>query len=70
MATIGELTDQQAAAFGHAFLRWMTDQDPAGVSRLFPDLDPHQVDDAAAADLGHAVLEDLMAERFLEQSTV
>jgi hypothetical protein len=67
MARIAELTDLQATEFGHAFLRWITDEDPAEVGRLFPALDPHAVDDAAAAELGRAVLEDLMAERFLKQ---
>jgi hypothetical protein len=67
MATIDELTDVQAAAFGHAFLRWVVDADPAAVAHFFPDLDPHQVKDAEASDLGRAVLEDLLAERFLKQ---
>jgi hypothetical protein len=66
MATIAALTDEQAAAFGHAFVRWLTDEDPATVARFFPDLDPHTVDDVAAADLGRAVLEDIVAERFLQ----
>ena len=67
MATIDELTDQQAAAFGHAFLRWVVDEDPAAVAHFYPDLDPHRIDDAEAADLGRSVLEDLLAERFLKQ---
>jgi hypothetical protein len=62
---INELTDQQATAFGHAFLRWLTDEDPAQAARLFPNLDPHSVDDAGAADLGRSVLEDILAERFI-----
>jgi hypothetical protein len=66
MATIDELTDQQAAAFGHAFLRWVVDQDPAAVAHFYPDLDPHRVDDAEASGLGRSVLEDLLAERFLK----
>src|ERR1700736_6696455 len=70
MATIDELTDVQAAAFGHAFLRWVVDEDPASVAHFFPDLDPHQVKDAEASDLGRAVLEDLLAERFLKQDAV
>ncbi|MGA8015702.1 MAG: hypothetical protein WCB85_07275 [Candidatus Dormiibacterota bacterium] len=65
MAKIDSLSDQKAAEFGHAFIRWLTDEDPAGVARLFPDLDPHRVDDQAAADLGRAALEDLLAERFV-----
>jgi hypothetical protein len=69
MATIAELTDEHAAAFGHALVRWLTDEDPAAVARFFPDLDPHQVDDRAAADVGRAVLEDVVAERFLTQGS-
>jgi len=64
---IGDLTDEHAAAFGHAFLRWLTDEDPARVAQFFPGLDPHTTDDFAAADLGRAVLEDVVAERFLEE---
>jgi hypothetical protein len=67
MASIAELTDELAAAFGHALVRWLTDEDPAGVARFFPDLDPHQVGDGAAADVGRAVLEDVVAERFLNE---
>ena len=69
MARITELTDAHAAAFGHAFLRWITDEDPAEVAHFFPGLDPHSVDDAEAADVGRAVLEDLMAERFIKRGT-
>jgi hypothetical protein len=64
---ISELNDQQATAFGHAFLRWLTDEDPAAVARLFPNLDVHTVDDAEAGSLGRAVLEDVLAERFVEE---
>ena len=67
MARIRDLTDEQAAAFGHAFLRWITDDDPAGIAHFFPDLDPHRLDDAEAADVGRSVLEDLVAERYLTQ---
>ncbi len=67
MAKISDLTDEHAAAFGHAFLRWLTDEDPVHVAQFFPDLDPHAADDFAAADLGRAVLEDVVAERFLEK---
>ncbi len=45
MAKIDALSTEKAAEFGHAFIRWLTDEDPAGVARLFPDLDPHGVDD-------------------------
>jgi hypothetical protein len=67
MARLADLTDEQATAFGHAFLRWLTDEDPAKVTQLFPDLDPHGIDDAQAADVGRSILEDLLAERFLAQ---
>ena len=63
-----ELTDEQARAFGHAFLRWLTDDDPAQVARLFPNLDPHCVDDDQAASLGRAVLEDVLGERFIDDA--
>jgi hypothetical protein len=66
MAKIDELTDQQAAAFGHAFLRWLTDEDPAEVAHFFPDLDPHGFADAEAGGVGRSILEDLLADRFLK----
>jgi hypothetical protein len=66
MATIEELTDEQAAEFGHAFLRWLTDEDPAKVARFFPDLAPHGFDNRAATDLGRDVLEDILAERLVK----
>jgi hypothetical protein len=68
MARIADLTDEQATAFGHAFLRWMTDEDPAKVAQFFPDLDPHVIVDSEAADIGRAVLEDLIAERFVKKT--
>jgi hypothetical protein len=66
VARIEELTDEKAAEFGRTFIRWLTDEDPAGVARFFPDLDPHAVNDSQASDVGRAVLEDLVAERFLK----
>ncbi|HUZ70360.1 MAG TPA: hypothetical protein VMU65_11675 [Candidatus Saccharimonadales bacterium] len=66
MADIDDLTDEQAAAFGHAFVRWLTDEDPAGVATFFPTLNPHTVTDVTAADLGRGVLEDVVAEQFLK----
>jgi hypothetical protein len=65
MATIEELTDEKAAEFGHAFLRWLTDEDPAGVARYFPTLIPQEVKDDEASAIGRDVLEDLLAERFV-----
>jgi hypothetical protein len=66
MAKIEELNDEKAAEFGHAFIRWLVDEDPAGVARFFPDRDPHAVADAKASEVGRYVLEDLVAERFLK----
>ena len=66
MAKIDELTDLQAAEFGHAFIRWLINEDPAEVAHFFPDLDPHAVKDQDAAEIGRAVLEDLIAERFVQ----
>ncbi|MFZ0128237.1 MAG: hypothetical protein WB808_05235 [Candidatus Dormiibacterota bacterium] len=66
MAKIEELTDLQAAEFGHAFIRWLINEDPAEVAHFFPDLDPHAVKDKDAAEIGRAVLEDLIAERFVQ----
>jgi hypothetical protein len=66
MATIDELTDEKAAEFGHAFIRWLVDDDPAGVARFFPDLDAHAIVDSEASGLGRFVLEDLLAERFVK----
>jgi hypothetical protein len=66
MAKLEDLTDEKASEFGHALIRWLTDEDPAGVARFFPDLDPHAVNDTAASAIGRGVLEDLLAERFVE----
>ena len=66
MATIEALTTEKAAEFGHTFIRWLTDEDPAGVAHFFPFLDPHAVNDREASEIGRAVLEDLIAERFVE----
>ncbi len=49
-----ELDDTTAAEVGHALIRWMTDEDPAGVARFVPDLGP--VDDPRAARVGQAVV--------------
>jgi hypothetical protein len=66
MAKIEDLTDEKAAEFGRTLVRWLTDEDPAGVARFFPDLDPHAVTDSDASDIGRAVLEDIVAERLLK----
>ncbi len=65
MARIDDLTNEKAAEFGHAFIRWLTDEDPAAVAHFFADLDPHAIKDDEAAELGRSVLEDLLAERYI-----
>jgi hypothetical protein len=52
-----EIDDTTAALLGHALVRWVTDEDPAGVARYVPDLEPSEIDDAKAARLGHTVME-------------
>jgi hypothetical protein len=54
-----EIDDTTAAEFGHALIRWLVDDDPAGVARFVPDLDATTVDDARAARVGN-VLVDLL----------
>jgi hypothetical protein len=54
-----ELDDTTASLIGHALVRWLIDEDPAGVARFAPDLDASVVDDARAARIGH-VLVDLL----------
>ena len=49
MARIDDLNNEQAAEFGHAFIRWLVDEDPARVARFFPDLDPHAIPDSEAS---------------------
>lgn len=65
MATIDDLNDEKATEFGRAFIRWLVDEDPAGVARFFPDLDPHAIVDSKASEIGRYVLEDVLAERLL-----
>ncbi len=66
MAKIADLTDEKAAEFGHTLIRWLTYDDPAGVALFFAYLDPHAVQDLDSSEIGRAVLEDLVAERFQE----
>ena len=54
-----ELDDTTAAEIGHALVRWIVDEDPAGVARFAPGIDPGTVDDARAARVG-SVLVDLL----------
>jgi hypothetical protein len=65
MAKIDELTDEKAAEFGHAFVRWLTDEDPAETAHFFSDLNPQEIKDHEASEIGRAVLEDLLAERYI-----
>jgi hypothetical protein len=52
-----ELDDTTAAEVGHAMVRWLVDEDPAGVARFVPDLDPTIVDDARATRIARSLLE-------------
>jgi hypothetical protein len=52
-----ELDDTTAAEVGHALIRWLVDDDPAGVARFVPDLDIGVVDDARAARIGTVVVD-------------
>jgi hypothetical protein len=52
-----ELDDTTAAELGHALVRWLIDEDPAGLARFVPDLDAGKVDDARAARLAHALVD-------------
>lgn len=54
------LDDTTAAEIGHALLRWLVDEDPGGIARFVPELDPVDVDDAKAARVGRTVV-DLLA---------
>jgi hypothetical protein len=51
------IDDTTAALLGHALVRWITDEDPAGVARFVPDLEPQEIDDAKAARIGRTVME-------------
>ena len=52
-----ELDDTTAAEVGHALVRWLIDEDPAGIGRFAPNLDPALVDDARAARIAHTVVD-------------
>jgi hypothetical protein len=52
-----ELDDFTAAEIGHALVRWLVDEDPGGLARFVPDLDPAEVDDSKAARLAHTVVD-------------
>ncbi len=52
-----ELDDTTAALIGHALVRYLVNEDPAGVARFVPDLEPSAVDDAKAARVAHTVVD-------------
>jgi hypothetical protein len=52
-----ELDDTTAALIGHALVRWLIDDDPAGVARFVPDLAPGVVDDAKAARIAYTLVD-------------
>jgi hypothetical protein len=52
-----ELDDTTAALIGHALVRYLVNEDPAGVARYIPDLDPTIVDDAKAARIAHTMVD-------------
>jgi hypothetical protein len=52
-----ELDDTTAALIGHALVRYLVNEDPAGVARYIPDLDPTAVDDAKAARIAHTIVD-------------
>lgn len=56
----GDIDDTTAAQVGHALVRWITDEDPGGVARFAPGIDPSSIDDAKAARIGNVVV-DLLA---------
>ncbi len=51
------IDDTTATLVGHALIRWLVDDDPAGVARFLRDLDASAVDDAKAARIGRTVVE-------------
>jgi len=52
-----ELDDFTAAEIGHALVRYLVDEDPGGIARLVPDLDPGDVDDEKAARIARTVVD-------------
>jgi hypothetical protein len=52
-----ELDDTTAALIGHALVRWLVNEDPAGLARFTPDLDPQAIDDAKAARIAQTLVE-------------
>lgn len=58
-----ELDDTTAAEIGHALVRWVIDEDPAGIGRFAPDLNAGAFDDASAGRLGRSLVELLEQHR-------
>jgi len=52
-----ELDDTTAAEIGHALVRWLIDEDPAGLGRFVPELNSAVVDDERAARIAHTLVE-------------
>jgi hypothetical protein len=52
-----EFDDTTAAELGHALVRWLIDEDPAGLARFVPGLDASAVDDARAARLAQSLVD-------------
>ena len=51
------LDDTTAAEIGHALVRWLVDEDAAGVGRFISDLDPTMIDDAKAARIAETLVD-------------
>jgi len=52
-----DLDDTTAAEIGHALVRWLVDEDPGGVAKFAPELDPSTIDDAKAARIAQALVD-------------
>ncbi|HXA29037.1 MAG TPA: hypothetical protein VN193_09860 [Candidatus Angelobacter sp.] len=52
-----EIDDTTAALVGHALVRWIVNEDPAGVDQYVPELEPSEIDDAKAARIGRTMVE-------------
>ena len=52
-----EIDDTTAAQVGHALVRFLVDEDPAGLARFVPNLDPQVIDDAKAARIARSVVD-------------
>jgi hypothetical protein len=52
-----DIDDTTAAQVGHAVIRFLIDEDPAGIARFTPNLAAADVDDAKAARIAHSLLD-------------